>query len=682
MKNRLMTLIALLLSIVGNIEAQYEIYTNDGGMYFWEEQQLYVNENGPVSTWTLQTPKPILLSDIREVVRGFTVLTVSVNSQPVMYDHRLQLTVGETAEFTATVLPQKASIKDVTWTTSDPSVATVNNGHVEALSEGMTTISVRANQGGYTVKNYVMVKGSSTVHVTNLTLEPTEMTLYVGDEGFIKHTVTPQNATVKDVTWSSASPNIATVEDGVVKAIAVGTTTITAKTIDGGIGKQNFKYATCKVTVKERPTEVPEEPAFGIKLPGTQSFVKLSATAVGLIGQHFVIQAFADQALTRPLSGNYTVTLLGQQTLQYNVSNNSVNLWGRMAMPEPATIKFVSSDGKTTMEETTLFDLRPAVVVATTDGVCVNGVMVNNRNTVKLLSHPWYGVCELVNKNDGTSESYRNGEKAFTYPGRADAFCFDDYQNMITTVVEGTGTNQNCCVYAENKRVMILQRAVESPRMPSVWAQGYTLNQGVLNETDGLICTTTSWLGSIPGSTSRQWTAYGWDFNNQSEFAGWDTDVSYVQIGYYARLNSGTSVSAINYSTQQNSNSYDPQNSITNICFDGDAINILGNTRVWSDNSQVIYTYYNNNMGRWALGTINENLQERTLCTRVFDPVPQMFAQNYYGEWLTAGMQNGTFVVLDNSEQKYFSTTTLKGKTINDFILAHTLPDSWFELIY
>ena len=94
MKYRFLTLIALLLSFVGNIEAQYEIYTNDGGMYFWEEQQLYVNESGPVSAWTLQTPKPILLSDIREVVRGFTLFTVSVNSKPVMYEHRLQLTVG------------------------------------------------------------------------------------------------------------------------------------------------------------------------------------------------------------------------------------------------------------------------------------------------------------------------------------------------------------------------------------------------------------------------------------------------------------------------------------------------------------------------------------------------------------------------------------------------------------
>lgn len=99
MKKLLSILIALMAFATAN--AQYEIYTKDGSMYFWEQQQLRVNESGPASAWTLQTSKPVLLSDIKEVVRGYTVMNITLNSTPFMYDSRLQLKVGETAEYTA-----------------------------------------------------------------------------------------------------------------------------------------------------------------------------------------------------------------------------------------------------------------------------------------------------------------------------------------------------------------------------------------------------------------------------------------------------------------------------------------------------------------------------------------------------------------------------------------------------
>ena len=681
MKKRLFTLTVLMLAFAGCLRAQYEIYTNDGAMYFWEQQQLRVNESGPVSSWTLQTPKPILLSDVRDVVRGYTVLTVMVNSSPAMFDHRLQLAVGETATFTATVSPQNASIKDLTWTSSNPQVATVSNGLVTAVGEGSTTISVTANQGGYTVNCYIMVKGNNTVHVTNLTLSPTEMTLYVGDEGLITPNVTPENATVKDVTWSSSANNIATVKNGVVKALAVGTATITAKTIDGGVGKQSFKYATCRVTVKQKPAEEPDQPTLGIKLPGASSYEKLTASTWGLVGQHFSVKAFADKNLTRPLQGSYTVTPRGQGTIRYTASQSDVDLWGTYNIPEPVAFSFTSADGGTSVEGSTLFEINPAVVVATTTGVCVNGKMINNRNTVKLIYHPWNGVCELADINASTSESYMDGVKKYTYPGRADAFCFDDNGNMIAAVAEPANNSVNLNVYANNQRLLYLERMVNNGRLPSIWARGNTCNNGQPDRNGGLICTTTTGYNNLAGTAAPGWSASGWNFDSNNTLCPWVWESSYAQMGYYALLDNNISVCAVNTSTLPNATAYDPVNSMTSICMDGDPVCELGNARVWSDGRQILFTHYVAKDKTWLLGSLNENYQENTLCTRSFDPVPQMFAENLMGEWITAGTQNGTFKVFNGQGEIYFTTTTLNGKTINDFVLARTLPEGWYQLL-
>lgn len=81
------------------------------------------------------------------------------------------------------------------------------------------------------------------VSVTGVTITPTTLTLKTGATGTLTATVVPENAAVATVTWSSSDTNVATVDKGVVTAIAEGSATITAKTDDGGF------TATCEVTV-------------------------------------------------------------------------------------------------------------------------------------------------------------------------------------------------------------------------------------------------------------------------------------------------------------------------------------------------------------------------------------------------------------------------------------------------
>ena len=99
--------------------------------------------------------------------------------------------------------------------------------------------------GGSFVVTYT---AGAAVNVTGVTVDPTEWTLTVGETKELTATVTPDNATNKNVTWSSNKESVATVdEDGVVAAVSPGTATITVTTKDGGF------TATCDVTVTPKP---------------------------------------------------------------------------------------------------------------------------------------------------------------------------------------------------------------------------------------------------------------------------------------------------------------------------------------------------------------------------------------------------------------------------------------------
>lgn len=93
-------------------------------------------------------------------------------------------------------------------------------------------------------ENVTVGSGSSTIPVTGVTVSPTSLSLTAGQTGQLTATVQPDNATNKNVSWSSSNTSVATVNSsGLVTAVAAGNATITVTTQDGG------KTATCAVTV-------------------------------------------------------------------------------------------------------------------------------------------------------------------------------------------------------------------------------------------------------------------------------------------------------------------------------------------------------------------------------------------------------------------------------------------------
>jgi len=167
------------------------------------------------------------------------------------------LKVGESTDLTATVSPANATNKNVTWSSDKEAVATVNNGKVTAVSEGTAIIRVTTEDGSKTATCAVTVTKAEepvvVVNVDSVALDKTTVTLNAGEKITLTATVKPDNASNKNVTWSSSDVSVATVKDGVISALKKGQTTITVTTVDGD------KTATCSVTVTDAAvvTEIP-----------------------------------------------------------------------------------------------------------------------------------------------------------------------------------------------------------------------------------------------------------------------------------------------------------------------------------------------------------------------------------------------------------------------------------------
>ena len=163
-------------------------------------------------------------------------------SQVTLSSNAISIINGNTMTLTAAVSPSNAENKNVTWTSSNTSVATVSStGVVTAKSVGTATITVTTEDGSKKATCEVMV---TPIEVSGVSLNTSSVSIVNGSTSTLTATVSPSNAENKNVTWTSSNTSVATVSStGVVTAKSVGTATITVTTEDGS------KKATCEVTV-------------------------------------------------------------------------------------------------------------------------------------------------------------------------------------------------------------------------------------------------------------------------------------------------------------------------------------------------------------------------------------------------------------------------------------------------
>ena len=201
------------------------IVKNDGTL--WASGYNANGELGDNTTINRNTPVQILDPSVK--VTSIALDKSSMSLQP-----------SDSETLTATVKPDNATDKTVTWSTDNTGVATVSSsGLVTAVSAGNATITCKANDGSG-------VQATCAVTVTSPKPDkivlPTEATVTAGQAITLTPTVTPANAEYT-LTWSSDDETVATVsQDGVVTGVKKGKTFINVETDNG-------KTAYCKLTV-------------------------------------------------------------------------------------------------------------------------------------------------------------------------------------------------------------------------------------------------------------------------------------------------------------------------------------------------------------------------------------------------------------------------------------------------
>ena len=180
-------------------------------------------------------------AECKVVVKPRLVQSLSLNAT------QKELIVGDSFTLTATLSPENATNQSVVWKlVSGDAIALSADGVIQAKKVGEALVRAEAADGsGASAECRVVVKPRL---VQSISLNATQKALIVGDSFTLTATLSPENATNRNVVWKLVSGDaVALSADGVIQAKKVGEALVRAEAVDGsGVS------AECKVVVKPR----------------------------------------------------------------------------------------------------------------------------------------------------------------------------------------------------------------------------------------------------------------------------------------------------------------------------------------------------------------------------------------------------------------------------------------------
>ncbi|WP_312151086.1 S-layer homology domain-containing protein [Paenibacillus odorifer] len=259
----------------------------------------------------------------------------------------LNLTAGEAdGLLKATIEPANATDKDVIWSSSDETVATVVNGVVTPVGEGTAVITVTTKDGSFTATTTVSVSAPipPVVDVTGVKLDQETLNLTAGEaDGLLKATIEPANATDKDVIWSSSDETVATVVNGVVTPVGEGTAVISVTTKDGSF--------TATTTVNVAAPKPPDVIVTGVTLDQTELNLTLgegegtlqATVAPANATNKGMIWSSSDETVAKVVYG--VVTPIGEGTAIITVTTKDGSYTASTTVTVKAPVKPVTAPG-------------------------------------------------------------------------------------------------------------------------------------------------------------------------------------------------------------------------------------------------------------------------------------------------------------------------------------------------
>ena len=211
----------------------------------------------------------------------------------------------------------KASVEPITFTSSDTSIATVENGVITVKGYGTATITA-TTESGKTASCTVTINRK----VTSVSLNKSKLSMKEGETATLTATVYPSNATNKKVIWISSNEKVAAVSNGTVTAVAPGTATITVKTEDGAYTANCEVTVTSSVvtlesiTVKSKPSKTSYEIGESLNTSGLVLTAKYSDGSTKLVNTGYTTSGFNSST-----AGTKTVTVsYGGKTTTFTVT--------------------------------------------------------------------------------------------------------------------------------------------------------------------------------------------------------------------------------------------------------------------------------------------------------------------------------------------------------------------------
>ena len=371
----------------------------------------------------------------------------------------LSLKVGERGELpTATVTPDNASDKSISWASDNEAVAKIEDGSVVGVSSGTTQL-IASSVNGKTAALQVVVtqqpQQPQVIPVQSVTVTPASITAKVGDAPVqLTATVLPANATSPTVSWQSANEQVVKVDsNGKVTIIAAGETTIEAKA-----GEKTF---TVQVKVEaQAPTPIPVQsvtvtPA-SITAKVGDAPIQLTATVLPANATSPTVswQSANEQVVKVDSNGKVTIIAAGESTIEAKAGEKTFTVQVKVAaapqQPQQPQVIPVQSVTVTPASITAKVGDAPVQLSATILPANATSPTVSwqsaNEQVVKVDSN---GKVTIIAAGETTIEA-KAGEKSFTVqvkvaavpPIAPPAEEFPPYiKDFPTEITQGTAIN-------------------------------------------------------------------------------------------------------------------------------------------------------------------------------------------------------------------------------------------------
>lgn len=183
-------------------------------------------------------------TDGTNISASCSVTVEPIKAQSITIDPAsLELVLGETATVNYTITPDNTTTKEVVWSSSNTDVVTVENGVITAVGVGTADVTVETTDGSNL--SAICKVTCLPILVSQITLDKSELTLDVNATAQLTATISPENATNKQLQWESSDETVATVNStGLVTAINGGTANVMVLSTDG-----SNVSASCAVVV-------------------------------------------------------------------------------------------------------------------------------------------------------------------------------------------------------------------------------------------------------------------------------------------------------------------------------------------------------------------------------------------------------------------------------------------------